>query len=865
MLVNLMRKHFRDLSDINSDGRLTRDGFAVAIHLIQKKLAGQDVPSALPPSLMPPSARISGLGPSPFSPANAQSHQEPEPATDLFTFDDTPPSSALSQQPPNNFGGILKQPTGPSSIAFASSKTNVDTDPFSSSYLTCVSDILLNLTFYSCTTIAPPQDLLSDDDAHGAVSPPLHDQSVEIGNLKNQLQSTKRSLTVAREERSTLEQALADQASQLSSLQTQLSSAKAAYETETNLLATFKERHSTQVADIQNTRKELIGAESDLSAIRVEKAEIEGAFLRDKEEARELHKRMIETGKQAEALKADVERLKKEAKQQKGLLAIARKQLSTKESEKAKAEREHAEAAEELSAITHDKDTVDAELAIMRPSEPKVAQRTLSSDSLSFAASQPIPMTPDLSVLPPVKSNNPFERLAMSSPLSQRSSSPFSIQGSAPPSLPSTDPTALPPGTSKEVSLELPEPNLLAASSTLNSFSAVQTPASPKSSQPSGDLHLQSALSPATVNDTDYFVTPPTSVEHDSDASLAHPKERFPSLDKLPDSIPINAIDPLPPKHLSTADADSSLVAQLKELEIENFDDSDSDSNDEKPLAVLAAKKPLKSFPPPQGVDTNSSAPAISAFDDIFGPDNADEVQTHLPTAGNPTPLNVSILSSEHTEDTTHTSTQAANVAGVNEFDETMGKMPSSVTPANFSFDPGFDDNFDFASASKTLEEPKIEIQDLKKPVQKVEFDDIFKNDDVPKTTGPSTPFYLPPTDKDRTSGTFDAVFAGLESSSDLKVEDKLIVDSPVALSRSDEPSIPGSFPQLPSVAIPPAQSIITSPRPSDIKPTPPRERSPPPLRSPQPRSSSSSSSKDNHDKPKESQARHSKLSVRPI
>ena len=682
------------------------------------------------------------------------------------------------------------------------------------------------------------------------------------------MQSTKRSLTAAREERSTLEKTLADQASQLSSLQTQLSSAKAAYETETNLLATFKERHSTQVADIQNTRKELIGAESDLSAIRVEKAEIEGAFLRDKEEARELHKRMIETGKQAEALKADVERIKKEAKQQKGLLAIARKQLSTKESEKAKAEREHTEAVEELSSITHNKDTVDAELAIMTSPEPKAAQRTLSSDSLSFAASQPIPMTPDLSVLPPVKSNNPFERLAMSSPLLYRSPSPFSIQGSAPPSLSSTEPTSLPPGTSNEVSLELPEADLSEASSTFNSFSAVQTPASPKTSLPSGDLHLQSALSPVAINDTDDFVTPPTSVEHDADASLTHPKEKFPSLDELPDSIPTNATDSLPPIHLPPVDVDTSLDAQLKELNIERSDDSESDSNDEKPLAVLAAnisKRPSKSTPPSQEIDTNSSAVAsvpTSAFDDVFGPDNADEVQTHLPTTGNATPSNVSVMPSQHTEDTIHTSTQAPNVAGVNEFDETMGKMPASVTPASFSFDPRFDDDFDFTSASKT---PKIEIQDLKKTTQKVEFDDIFKNDDVPKTTGPSKPFLLPPTNKDRISGTFDAVFAGFESSPDLKVEDKPIVESPTALSRSDERSIPGSFPQLPSLTTPSAQSIITSPGPSDIKPTPLRERSPPLLRSPQPRSSSSSSSKDNHDKPKESQARHSKLSVRPI
>jgi hypothetical protein len=408
---------------------LTRDGFAIAIHLIQKKLAGQDVPSKLPPSLIPPSARVSALGTSPFSPANAESHQEPEPTTDLFLFDDAPPYSPLSQQPPNIFGDG-----------------------------------------------------------------------------------------------------------------------------------------------------------SDLSALLVEKTEIEGALLRDKEEARELHKRMIEMDKHVEALKADVE---KEAKQQKGLLAIVRKQLSTKESEKVKAEREHAEAVEELSSITGEKDTVDAELAIMTSLEPKVAQRTLSSDSL---ASQPIPMTPDngpdLLALPPVKSNNPFERLAMSSLLLRRSPSP-SIQGS-----------------------KLPGSDLLpvAASSTFNSFSAVQTPANPKSSQPSG---------------------------------------------------------------------------------------------------------------------------------------------------------------------------------------ETMGKMPASVTPVNFSFDPGFDDGFDFASesASKTLE---IEIQDLNKTTQQVEFDD----------TGPSTPFYLPPPYKDRTSRTFDSVFAsaGFGSSPVLKVEDKPIIDSPPVLSRSDEPSISGFFPQPPSL-----------------------------------------------------------------
>ena len=664
-----------------------------------------------------------------------------------------------------------------------------------------------------------------------------------------------------------MEQSLANQASQLSSIQTQLSSAKAAYETEVNLLVTLKERQSTQVAEIQNTQKELIGAESDLSALRVEKAEIEGAFLRDKEEVRELHKRMIETGQQAEALKTDVEKLKKEAKQQKGLLAIARKQLSTKESEKAKAEREHIEAVEELSSITRDKDAVDAELAIMTSSEPKVAERsTLSSDSLNFAASQPIPMTPDLPASSPIKSNNPFERL-MSSPLSQRSPSPFSIQGHplSPPSLLSTQPTSLPPSTSDEVSFELPELDLLAASS-FDSFPAVQNSAISEPSQLGDDLH--SVLSPATANGTDYFMTPPTSVKHDSDASLTNPKERFPSLDDLPDSIPAIVKDPVPLTHLPTVHVDTDLDSRLKELDIEESD-SGNDSNDEKPLAELAAsinRQPTKSGSPSQGADTNGSVPAaaaasISTFDVIFGPENADEVQTHLPTNASPIPSNTSIVPPEHAENTIHNSGEAFNVAGVNEFDEAMGKMPTSVTPVNFSFDPGFDDDFDFASASKTLEEPKIETHNPK-TTKKAEVDDVFRNDEVPPAAGPSTPFSLPPADMVTNVGSFDAVFAGFQSSPVPKVEDKPIVNSPSVLSRSDEPSIPGSFPPPATLTTPPAQTIIPSPRPSDIKPiSPSTERSPPRILSPKPRLSSSST-KDNHDKPKDPQVRHSKLSV---
>ncbi|KAJ1992371.1 hypothetical protein GGI26_003401 [Coemansia sp. RSA 1358] len=46
-----------ELSDINHSGKLSRDEFAVAMHLINSKLAGNEIPDKLPATLVPPSMR----------------------------------------------------------------------------------------------------------------------------------------------------------------------------------------------------------------------------------------------------------------------------------------------------------------------------------------------------------------------------------------------------------------------------------------------------------------------------------------------------------------------------------------------------------------------------------------------------------------------------------------------------------------------------------------------------------------------------------------------------------------------------------------------------------------------------------------
>ena len=54
-LPNSVLRRVWNLSDIDQDGMLDRDEFAVAMFLIDHKIAGNDIPDSLPGRLIPPS------------------------------------------------------------------------------------------------------------------------------------------------------------------------------------------------------------------------------------------------------------------------------------------------------------------------------------------------------------------------------------------------------------------------------------------------------------------------------------------------------------------------------------------------------------------------------------------------------------------------------------------------------------------------------------------------------------------------------------------------------------------------------------------------------------------------------------------
>lgn len=777
--------------------------------------------------------------------------------------------------------------------------------------------LLIPLGLSNMILVSAAQNFLDDDEPVAVVE----DKSAEIGNVQNQLNSTNKSLATAKADRSAIEAEVANQAGHLASLQTQLSSAKAAFDGETNLLANFRERFNNQSLDINKAREELIRAESDLSALKLEKAEIEGTFMRDKEDGRDLNRKVIEIGQQVEATKVEVEKLKKDAKQQKGRLAIARKQLSTKEAERAKVQKELEDVQAELANSSAEADTLEAELAKPEPavtnttSSPSLVpafatpERAFSSDSLGFAAATHMPETPNLGTQSPAlsigsaKSNNPFERLGLGGSPTSRSSSPSQagpISESSPLSnglghelVPAEETKNTTPALNFADAFEdpSPAPSLSSPATVTGNDSTPATPRmgapiaitlpepTPKSS--SEQEAVGTFVSPTTTIGSELFSTPPSSSA--DDASSAHQRsmtdatKTFPDLDLgkaesvgstasdiFPGSFPLDPPAPSVPAADTTEKGPSTdLSANLKELDIDESDSSEDE--DDIPLASIAkGKGKAKEENPITPVATGGSA-----FEDVFHVSPPEPVASMTngaskdafgfpdQNASSPFATNGNLFEASLPAKSPDAAAQSP-VAGADAFDEAMGFKPTSAGPAQeFSFDNAFDDSFDFASATSFTPATNGDATNVNggAPAKlDSSFDDIFSNSTaapISPSAGPKTPVFSPSAMSPAAAATapsFDAAFSGFDSSAaDLSLNQP----RPAVTQMASSDSSP--FPTGP-----------TSPKPDHSPPrvskgsnrtaSPPRDVSPKRARA------STGSSKEGHEKVKET--RTSKLSV---
>lgn len=652
------------------------------MRLINSKLAGNELPETVPSNFT-------------SSPTPSQLQFPNNTAlNDLDLLFDTSSSAVVQQQTtggsnqwyPQNGGAFTNSQLSPIQQLQFQQQRQQSPIPSRGPAPPPTREYFLYIFFQTLMDFSDTFDLLGDEeDANDTV--PNH--SVEIGNLQNQVSSTTRSLDIVKTEKESAKKTVQQQAEELAQLKTQLATARASYETEMKLLGDIRERALAQQADITKSREELITAEGELSAVKAERNEIQSALLRDKEEVRELQRKLKEAGAETEALKVGLEKLKKDARQQKGLLAIAKKQLATAEAEKLKVHKEIENAEVELDDVTKEKARAETQISVLAAALPgdssarnsiETPGRMSSPVPSVVAANIPIPSTPaPSSPSVPRQATNPFDLLilgALNSPVSEANSS--------------VDPE-------RRAASPLPEVDFLLPTRTKSPLAA----------------------------------TPPVAVEPHTEETPWVFVDQSPRTEEANRPSSPEAAVPKSPPETSIEET----FSPLREVEEDSF----SDSEDEEPLSVLKEKvtKPvngtpsqsleletkLSSFPelvsPHQvnldifDVSQSNSPVAAPSFKpekakdqvDLFSGEAEDPFGASIPPGSPTVPVN-----DEHGPAGEAVFDFLPATATIKDFDEGFNNIPQKEVAFNPRFDSVFEDHFDFAKvAAEDDKHPKIE------------------------------------------------------------------------------------------------------------------------------------------------------------
>ena len=436
-----------DLADINSEGHLNRDEFAVAMYLIRQqrsKRDGRDVlPQSLPPNLIPPSMRRQPIAPQqPTAPVfdNAANITAPKSASeDLFGLDafsspapaapaapvqpkatgdsaytSTPPQNQTSpapqqfQQPPSHF-----KPFVPSSSFGQTMITPQGTGTSSTA-----SPTAQNRSLPQQKQVSAMDDLLGDNDPE--VSKRLTNETSELANLSNQVSTLSTQMQDVKTKRVSTEQNLSQAQSQKPEFEGRLGQLRTAYEQEVKEVQALEERLTASRNETKKLQQDMAMIQGTHQDLQNQHRQIGEALNADQGENANLKERIRQANAQIAELKPQAEKMRSEARHQKGLVAINKKQLATHEAEleKIKAEldasaREHEEARRELEQSQRD---IEA-----------ASQAVSQARSPPFPVASPPPAV--ASATPSTASMNPFFRRTSNAVGTERGvTSPFTPQ-----------------------------------------------------------------------------------------------------------------------------------------------------------------------------------------------------------------------------------------------------------------------------------------------------------------------------------------------------------------------------------------------------------------------------------------------------
>jgi epidermal growth factor receptor substrate 15 len=392
-----------DLADINSLGRLTRDEFAVAMYLIRQQRSKRDgrdtLPSALPPSLIPPSMRNQIRPP---QQATAPTFEPAPPTMPKSAADDLFGLDALSGSPPppaqapmstggstgfNDPFGNARSPLAPSSPVQTGSpqqQTQSTFRPFvpsstfgqSLSYQATGGSNNSGPAQQSRAAPSTMDDLLGDNDPE--ISKKLTNETTELANLSNQVGTLSKQMQEVQGQRSSTQNELTQATSQKREFEQRLGQLRSLYEKEAKDVKGLQESLAIARTETNKIKQEIAMREGAHKDLQVQHQQIFSALQADQQENASLKERMKVLNAEIAQMKPQLEKLRSEARQQKGLVAINKKQLSTNEAERDKLKTE----SEELTKSNEENARAIAESSrVQSPTPAAVASPALSTMS----------------------------------------------------------------------------------------------------------------------------------------------------------------------------------------------------------------------------------------------------------------------------------------------------------------------------------------------------------------------------------------------------------------------------------------------------------------------------------------------------
>ncbi|KAI8943534.1 hypothetical protein NX059_001530 [Plenodomus lindquistii] len=397
-----------DLADINSEGQLSKDEFAVAMYLIRQQRKGDPLPTTLPPSLIPPSLRTAAnqtvpiVPPQPAPPVPRVTKSATE---DLFGLDAfTSPAPAPQQLQQNTGGsGTFSKPfdNDPFSSKAASPTSSHPFQPTPRNPASTFKPFMPSSSFGQTLTAhstgqsgtsgvqsrAPPSamDDLLGGDTDAEVNKKLTQDSTDLANMSNQMTTLRNQMQEVQNKKSATESDLNSVSTQKRDLELRLSQFKSQYDQEIKAVKALEDRLAASRNETRKLQTDLAMIEGSYQDLQNQHRQVSSQLEADQRENSNLKERIRQLNAEIAQLKPQLDKMRNDARQQKGMVAINKKQFATNEGERDKLKNE-------MNDLTKAQEEALRSTQAQTPSVVSPAASTTSQSTNPFFRKSPAPV-----------------------------------------------------------------------------------------------------------------------------------------------------------------------------------------------------------------------------------------------------------------------------------------------------------------------------------------------------------------------------------------------------------------------------------------------------------------------------------------